>query len=469
MTASILWISATMTSHDLQLTKSTLLVERAGKAFGPEEADLVARAAHFAGRKLISDGNLAFSAAQLLLDQGADPLTVSVALLAPTVWNARAKLPEIGAIFGSNIAAAVSEFEPPTILRTDTETHRRCDLRCLLNSLANNTRQAILRIAWRVAELECALLSPNKCWDDKVQETLDVYVPIASRLGLGELRKRLEDVSFHILDAPAYEALENKVAPIRAEDEACLKILLEGVRLLLKNNEIQGQVEGRTKSLYSIHSKMIRTSASLDAIMDRIGLRIVVAKVAECYRVLGLVHTHFKPVPGTFDDYIGLPKENGYQSLHTCVYPVRDISRKPIEFQIRTRLMHIEAQYGAAAHWRYKTGTNGSERAASDSQWLKSLVGRHSKTHSSDEFIRMLKRQVQEDHLVVFGRSGLIAKLSVGTTVRDYLTRYHPDSSPELPARVNGMLVPPDHRLHDGDSIETLTDEEVGELGNSAF
>lgn len=147
---------------------------------------------------------------------------------------------------------------------------------------------------------------------------------------------------------------------------------------------------------------------------------------------------------------------------------MRDISRKPIEFQIRTRLMHIEAQYGAAAHWRYKTGTNGSERAASDAHWLQNLVGQHSKTQSTDDFIRMLKRQVQEEHLVVFGRSGLITRLSGGATVRDYLAKYHPDSSPELPTRVNGMIVPPDHRLDDGDSIDTLTDEEMGELENLA-
>jgi len=443
-----------MATHDPQLTKSSLLAERAGKVFGPEEADLVSRAAHFAGRKLSSDDRLAFSVAQLLLDQGADPLTVSVALLAPTLWHTCTDVCEIRQVFDPTVAAAVSELGSPTILRTDTEPHRRSDLHKLLTSLASDPRRAVLKIAFRLVELEEALESRTEDLDDKVRETLDVYVPIAGRLGLGELRKRLEDVSFHILDAPAYEELKKKVAPIQAEDEACLKILLEGTRLLLDKNGIQGRVQGRTKSLYGIHVKMARTGASLEAIMDRIGLRIIVTKVLECYSVLGLVHTHFKPVPGTFDDYIGLPKENGYQSLHTCVYPVRDISRKPIEFQIRTELMHIEAEHGAAAHWRYKSRANGPDSATSQTQWLQRLVGQHCKAQSADEFIRLLKRQVYEDQLVVFGRAGLIARLSGGATVRDYLKRYHPDSSPELQVRVNGRPVSRDHRLHDGDSIE---------------
>lgn len=264
---------------------------------------------------------------------------------------------------------------------------------------------------------------------------------------------------FHILDPSNYESLRQQVAPIQAEDDKCLQLLMEGVKRVLSKNGIQARIQGRTKSLYGIYCKMIHSGKGLDEIMDRIGLRIIVQSVPQCYSVLGLLHWHFKPIPGTFDDYIALPKENGYQSLHTCVYPVREISHKPIEFQIRTELMHMEAEYGAAAHWRYKSEATTAEKDRLQKQWIKGLVQQHEHAESAQEFIEMLHRQVYEDQLVVFGKAGRIERLPVGATVRDYLTKSDVNITRRPVVRVNGEIADLNQRLRDGDSVEIMDEE----------
>jgi GTP pyrophosphokinase len=169
--------------------------------------------------------------------------------------------------------------------------------------------------------------------------------------------------------------------------------------------------------------------------------------------VLGLLHAHFKPIPGTFDDYIGLPKDNGYQSLHTCVYPVREISHKPIEFQVRTELMHLEAEHGTAAHWRYKNEAAAAERNHHRTQWMEGLVRQHRESASSEAFIERLHRQVFRDHLVVFGNGGRIVRMPENATVRDYLKIINAHAPQDATVKVNGRVVALDCALRDGDSI----------------
>ena len=197
--------------------------------------------------------------------------------------------------------------------------------------------------------------------------------------------------------------------------------------------------------------------------MDRIGMRVIVKSVPECYAVLGLLHSHFKPIPGTFNDYIGLPKDNGYQSLHTCVYPVREISHKPIEFQIRTELMHMEAEHGTAAHWRYKRETATTERNHYQLQWMEGLVRQHEKADSAEAFVELLQRQVFQDHLVVFGNGGRIVRLKEKATVQDYLNVTNVKVPKGAIMKVNGKTADMDQHLRDGDSIEVLVnDDSVG-------
>lgn len=442
-------------------------IEKVSDAFDPIEVDLIIKAHAFAKKKLKGQSPSPFRVAELLLGQKADAVTLAAALLAPTVWHGGANLYEIREVFGKAVASTLIEFKTPTALRTDTEPHRRKDIHTLLASLAGNTRKVVLRVAFRLIELETTPETGEGCLHDLARETLELYVPLADHLGLGGLRKQLEETSFRILDPNTYRDLKQKVAPIQAEDDRCLKILMEGVKRLLEKNDIHSEVQGRTKSLYGIYSKMTRSGASLDEIMDRIGLRIIVSSVPECYSVLGLLHSHFRPIPGTFDDYIGLPKENGYQSLHTCVYPVRDISHKPIEFQIRTELMHMEAEYGVAAHWRYKSAEAATANNHRQSRWIESLVDQHRNAASSEGFMELLYRQVYHDHLVIFGNAGQIVRLPDNATVRDFVKRFNPEIPSHLLMKVNGEIASMDRALRDGDTVEII--EEMGGIGDKQF
>lgn len=229
------------------------------------------------------------------------------------------------------------------------------------------------------------------------RETLECHVPLADRMGLLGLRKRLEDASFWILEPRLYKELTLRLAPDQAEDELCLVVLRAGVKRLLEEHGIVGLVQGRTKGLYSLYRKMRRLNCPPGSIMDRIGLRVIVPSIAACYRVLELLHTRFSPVPGTFDDYIAHPKANGYRSLHLCVYPVPDLLYKPVEFQIRTFQMHHQAQSGAAAHWRYKIEEDREPEGEARLKWLCGLLDQREPALDRAAFVQRLYHQVFDD------------------------------------------------------------------------
>ncbi|MDR9500846.1 MAG: HD domain-containing protein [Desulfurivibrionaceae bacterium] len=443
--------------HDGQLPESSLFIEEVAKIYGRSDCHCIRQAMDFAQAAPKEHFPTLIKVPQLLVEQKADAPVVISSLLAPLLWDHSLSLARIRTQFGKEIAALLEHFTLPPVSRTDTRGHRHHDTHRLLTSLGQDIRKTILVLAFRAIALESRQQEEGGDIAREAEETLHYLVPIARRLNLGVLRRRLEDAAFRVLNPGIYEVLERQVAPIRAEDAACLEILQEATRRLLVKNGIKGQVEGRIKSLYSIHCKMMRKGAGLDQILDRIGLRIIVDTVPECYTVLGLLHSHFQPVPGGFDDYIGLPKDNGYQSLHTCVYPVRDISHKPIEFQIRTQLMHKEAEYGVAAHWRYKEELPPKAAGARQkSQWLKGLVGHHHETTTPEEFIQLLSQQVYAEHIVIFGQGGQIMRLGQNATVNHYLQKANPALSPQAVIKVNGQAVDRDHLLHDGDSIEII-------------
>lgn len=448
-----------MGRSNLELGCDNLFIKKLKNQFNAADFDLLARVYFFSKEKTASLGSIHLKAADLLIEQDADAITVAGALLLPLLWQNLAEPDEINKYFDQTIAPIIKDLNSPLVLRTDTEDHRRMDIRAFLESLDGLPNKALLLMTFRLIELENSVEPYEADVRQIAQETLDIYVPIANRLSLGEIRRRLEDACFRILDIYRYRLLKQKVTPIRAEDDKCLEILMAGVQHLLIKNGIQGRIQGRTKSLYAIRCKMTKTGKTLEQIMDRVGLRIIVASVPECYSVLGLLHSHFKPIPGTFDDYIGLPKDNGYQSLHTCVYPVREISHKPIEFQVRTELMHMEAEHGAAAHWRYKNESASVEKTRFQREWMQGLVQQHENTVDTDAFIDLLHRQVFEDHLVVFGNGGRIMRLPGNATVQDYLNRSNIYFPEVVVVKVNGERADLDQLLQDGDSIEVLADE----------
>lgn len=248
-----------MGRDSLELARGSLFIEKIKSAFKAADVDLLSRVYDFSEVKSADSGKESFQAAELLLEQKADAITISGALLAPFVWYGRVELSEILSHFGHSLASTLKDLSSPFILRIDTENHRRKNIQTLLASLEGHPRKAVIRITFRLIELEGAHAPYDAAVRQLARETPDLYVPIANRLSLGELRRRLEDACFRILDEAGYERLRQKIAPIQADDDKYLEILLAGVQGLLNNNGIQGSIQVRTKSLYGIHRKMKRT------------------------------------------------------------------------------------------------------------------------------------------------------------------------------------------------------------------
>jgi GTP pyrophosphokinase len=436
------------------------LIKKAQPELEASQIELLTKAYTFSTEKGIDTSCLSYKAAELLLEHGADVGTIAAALLAQALWGGRASKAEIRKALGNGVVNILDGLTLSGVAGAESKPCSQDRIHAFLESAAKTPRKAILVIAFRFIELQNALRA--SCADSRqlAQETIDLYVPIANRLSLSGLRRKLEDLCFKILEPVEYESLKLRVAPLQTEDDSCIRLLMKGVRRLLSKAGIQAEIKTRIKSLYGIRRKMIRTGKNLSEIIDRLGMRIIVASVPECYTVLGLLHTHFKPIHGTFDDYIGLPKKNGYQSLHTCVYPVREISHKPIEFQIRTKLMHMDAEHGSAAHWMYKNERS-PKKGFSKKEWMNELLHRHERAVSLDAFIAMLHRQVYSDQLVVFGNGGRMIRLPENAAVLDYMDssniRYDQDTS----AIVNGQSVGIDFRLKDGDSIEIVMSDKL--------
>jgi len=442
--------------QDLELANDGLFIENIKSEYTEAETGLIVEALTLFRSLQPTAYSSIKEIAQLLADQKADANVVLCAFLAPLLWENFCPLSEIEEKFGHKPSQILSHFILPPICRTDTEVHRHTDTQTLLSVFSGNIEQTILFLAFRTAELEQNINESSGNYKKLADEALDFLVPVASRLNLGKLRRRLEKAAFRLTNPTAYAELESRVEPIQADDNECLAILKNAVYQVLSKHRIKAEIQGRIKSLYSIHSKMQRTGKSFEEILDRLGLRIIVKTVPQCYSVLGLIHTHYQPVPNSFDDYVGLPKDNGYQSLHTCVYPVRNISHKPIEFQIRTELMHKEAEYGVAAHWQYKE--KGKEIAEDDYQktlWMKGLAKQHHNMTSKD-FISMLHKQMHEDAMVVFGNAGQILRLPEKSTVSHYLEKANITCAPGTVIKVNGVAISLNHILSDGDSIEVL-------------
>ncbi len=446
-----------------ELPDSNGFRELAQRSFNSIDASLVLRVYERVAQQGGKDLVRLIRSADILLRQHADATVVTAALLVPLCRTGAIEPDELRALYGEPIAELVQKAIPEKKTRTDGAVPPEESLRSFLESISQDVRLVILHLGLRLAELEA--LASQGTGDRRAiaQESLDLHVPLADRMGMGVLRSALEDRCFQILEPSIYEELVQDLGPIQAEDEACLRLLTEGIQRLLERNGVQGTVYGRTKGLYSLYHKICRRERPLHEIMDRIGLRIIVATVEECYTVLGLLHTHFQPIPGTFDDYIGLPKGNGYRSLHTCIYPVPDISYKPVEIQIRTEGMHHEALFGIAAHWRYKMEEEATQAHQEQLRWLRSLLAQHAEVVDHAEFIELLRHQVFSDNLLVFGRGGQPIWLPEGALVCDF-ERLVGAGEENHVAQVNGRIRPQDYALRDGDTVELVSKEDEASL-----
>ena len=333
-------------------------------------------------------------------------------------------------------------------------------LRKTFLAMGEDVRVVLIKLADRLHNMRTLGHMPEHKRRRIAQETLDIFAPLANRLGIWQLKWELEDLSFRYVQPEKYKEIAESLAERRPDRERQLEEIKENLIRLLEKNNIKAEVSGRPKHIYSIFKKMQNKDKSFGMLYDVRAVRLIVPDVPACYSALGVIHTTWRPIPGEFDDYIAVPKDNHYQSLHTAV--MFD-DRRPLEIQIRTQEMHMSAEYGIAAHWRYKEGGKHDKQFEQRIKDLRKMMEWRSDVNDATEFVESMQSDVFRDRVYVFTPRGDIIDLPAGSTPIDFAYHVHTDIGHRCRgARVNGKLVPLDHELKTGDQVEVLTAKRGG-------
>lgn len=434
------------------------------KSYYPEaKLDLIESAYRFAEKhhsgQLRSSGDPYIihpvEVAQTLADLRLDISSVVTGLLHDTVEDTGATLDQIKAEFGSDIAELVDGVTKLSQISFRTNEEKQAEnFRKMILAMAKDIRVILVKLCDRLNNMRTlSHLAPHK-QKTIAQETLDIYAPIANRLGIGWIKLELEDLCLRFLHEDVYYKLREQVAMTRAQRERFIEEFTENLSERLKEYDIQAQVSGRAKHFFSIFKKMERRSADFEQIHDLVAFRIVVDNITECYKALGVIHAAYKPVPGRFKDYIAMPKANGYQSLHTSVIA---LSGHRVEIQIRTQEMHDVAESGIAAHWKYKEGKFDT-RSRENVEWVNRLLEWHKDLSDPNEFLETVKIDLFAEDVFIFTPKGEVRQLSHGATPLDFAYAIHTDVGHRcVGAKVNGKITPLRQRLKSGDTVEILT------------
>ncbi len=394
--------------------------------------------------------------AEIVADLDLDPDSVISALLHDCIEDTKATHEDIAKRFGEPVAALVEGVTKLSRVHyTSKEEQQMENLRKMFMAMAQDIRVILIKICDRLHNMRTMeYQSPSK-QREKSLETMEIYAPIAHRLGMQKLKWELEDLSLRYLDPVGYKEIEMELAARSAAHEDFLAGIQQRIARRLSDEKISGRVYGRVKHTYSIYRKMFAQNKTLDEIFDLYAFRVIVDDIPECYNVLGCIHDMFNPVLGRFKDYIGTPKPNLYQSLHTTVIGREGI---PFEVQIRTWEMHQTAEYGIAAHWKYKQGmANKNLGTEHDFEWVRKLLESQQDT-DAEEFVRTLKVDMFADEVFVFTPNGDVKSLPAGATPIDFAYSIHSAVGNRMVgAKVNGRMVPYDHALSNGDIVEVLT------------
>ena len=395
--------------------------------------------------------------ARIVAELGLDDVTVSAALLHDAVEDTRLTLADLEADFGPEVARIVDGVTKLDRVKFDSkEAQQAATMRKMLVAMAKDLRVLIIKLADRLHNMRTIAAMPAWKQERTARETLDIYAPLAHRLGMQEMRQQLEDLAFAALHPKRYAEIDHMVATRTPERELYLMQVIEEVRLRLKELRIAAEVTGRPKHYWSIYEKMVVKGREFDDIFDLVGIRVIVDTVKDCYAALGSIHATWKPVQGRFKDYIAMPKFNLYQSLHTTVVGPQG---KPLEVQIRTREMHARAEYGVAAHWNYKD----NHASTADLAWLNRIVDWQRETEDPDQFMANLKVDLEQDEVFVFTPKGKVISLPKRSTPVDFAYAIHTEVGHTcIGARVNGRLVPLDRHLESGDTVEIFTSKVPG-------
>ena len=394
--------------------------------------------------------------ATIVAKQGIDDVTIAGALLHDAVEDTDVDLAQIASEFGADLADIVDGVTKLDRVKYDTqEQQQAATLRKMIVAIASDLRVLIIKLADRLHNLRTLAVLPQYKQERIARETIDVYAPLAHRLGMAELKQQLEDLSFAALHPRRYAEIDQMLAQRAPERDLYLTQVLSDVQARLAELGIVAEINGRPKHLWSIYEKMVLKGKTFAEIFDLVGIRVIVDSVRDCYAALGSIHATWRPVQGRFKDYIAMPKFNLYQSLHTTVVGPQG---KTIEVQIRTKEMHLRAEFGVAAHWDYKSEAPGSEMA-----WLNRIVEWQSETSDPSEFMLNLKLDLDQDEVYVFTPKGTVIELPVGATPVDFAYAIHTDVGHScVGSKINGRLRPLDTRLTSGDTIEIFTSKVEG-------
>ncbi len=396
--------------------------------------------------------NHPLAVAHIVADIGLDEVSVTAALLHDAVEDSELTVADVNREFGPEVAAIVDGVTKLERIRFDSrEEQQAATMRKMLVAMAKDLRVLVIKLADRLHNMRTIAAMPIEKQQRIAQETLDIYAPLAHRLGMQELKQQLEDLSFAALHPKRFAELDHLVSSRTPERDIYLAKALAEVRARLAELGIDAEVTGRGKHLWSIYEKMVVKGREFDEIFDLIAIRVVVDSMKDCYAALGCIHGRWRPVVGRFKDYIAMPKFNLYQSLHTTVIGP---SGKPIEVQIRTKEMHQRAEWGVAAHWAYK----GSGESASEIDWLKRIIDWQEDISDPAQFMQSLKTDLEQDEVFVFTPKGRVITLPVGSTTVDFAYAVHTEVGHScIGAKVNNRLVSLDHVLASGDNVEIFT------------
>lgn len=400
--------------------------------------------------------------AYILLELGMDTDTICAALLHDVVEDTDCSLDELQKKFGSDVAMLVDGVTKLKKVETFTKDEQKAEnIRKILLAMSEDIRVIIIKLADRLHNMRTL----NYCCDEKrrtiAHETMNIYAPIAHRLGISSIKDELEDLAFQYLDPYAYQEIEKQMALRKEAREALVETIKSSIYdRLAKDFDPVPQIDGRVKSNYGIYKKVFRDGKEIDQIYDRYAVRIIVNTVTECYNVLGIIHDMYRPIPNRFKDYISTPKPNMYQSLHTTVIGRQGI---PFEVQIRTWEMHRTAEYGIAAHWKYKEGVSSNTRDDNRLAWIRQILESQKESNDVEEIVRAIKNDLAPDDVFAFTPKGDMITLPVGSTVIDFAYAIHTQVGHHMcGAKVDKKMVSYDYQIKTGQIIEILTSNAEG-------